>query len=160
MRFVIVLILSFMMLTFSVSAEYYRYVDEDGVTRYTDDLSQIPKKNRDLLERFNELKDTSVTPLKSIMSQMVKNATFKGDKSETDELKKRKVELDKSFQSLREEKENFIAQQKELTGKKDSVEELNNKAVDLNKRIAEYEKEKKKYIQSVKAYNKQFENRD
>ena len=54
------------MLVFPAYAEIYRYIDANGQTRWTDDLSQIPKEQRATAQRFEEAQST---PLKDSSSE-------------------------------------------------------------------------------------------
>lgn len=53
MRTLIVIFLFLLAATFS-HAQVYKWVDEQGVVHFTDDLSQIPEKHRKAMERREE----------------------------------------------------------------------------------------------------------
>lgn len=160
MRFVILLCIPLCVIfSFSASAEYYKYVDKNGVTRYTDDLSQVPKQKREELKKFKEIKSGYSQEIKTESSKVLKKTETKADNSKADELRNIKKELDEEYQSIKAERENLITQGKKAS-RKSAVEELNVKAAALNKRIEEYEKKKEDYIKRVKEYNTQLENRE
>ena len=50
-------------------AEFYQYVDEQGVSHYTDDKSQIPEQHRDQSNTFTERKDKLDPTQRSLMIQ-------------------------------------------------------------------------------------------
>ena len=45
--------------TFPVSAEFYEYIDENGIIHYTNDLTTIPTEYRSQLTRFDETESVS-----------------------------------------------------------------------------------------------------
>jgi len=78
---------------FSVSADYYRYIDENGVPRYVDTIRKVPKVYQD-----------------QVVYQIVHTRTGK----ETDaqkpmgDLLKKKMELDDEYTALMKEKEGLL----------------------------------------------------
>jgi len=47
------------MLSFATaaSAEFYKYIDKDGMVRYTNDYYQVPEDQRKRMEKYIEYKD-------------------------------------------------------------------------------------------------------
>ena len=43
-----------LLLALPVSAEFYKYVDKNGVTRFVDDLSKIPPEYQDAHQSYQE----------------------------------------------------------------------------------------------------------
>jgi hypothetical protein len=78
---------------FSVSADYYRYVDEKGVPRYVDSMMKVPKAYHNQVV-FHVLPTGNV------------NVTV-GQKSMGD-LTNKKMELDEEYTALMKEKEELL----------------------------------------------------
>ena len=50
----IFIIISFLMFSVSAAAEFYKYVDEEGNTRFTDDINQVPEAQRAKIRSYIE----------------------------------------------------------------------------------------------------------
>jgi chromosome segregation ATPase len=57
----IIFILLFLFITKLAFAEVYKWVDERGITHFTDDITQIPEKFRPRMERLKSLEEGVVT---------------------------------------------------------------------------------------------------
>ena len=77
----------------SVSADYYKYVDENGIIRYVDIMNKVPEAYKDRVVHHivptNAVKDTDVQKPMGI-------------------LLKKKVELDEEYAALMKQKEDLL----------------------------------------------------
>ena len=49
------------LLSAPASAQFYKYIDEDGNIRFTDDINQVPKQQRTTVKSYEEaVSDTDV----------------------------------------------------------------------------------------------------
>ncbi len=55
----VVMALALMLVPLISSAEFYKYRDESGVLRYTDDMNEIPKDQRPNMDAYSEPADFS-----------------------------------------------------------------------------------------------------
>jgi len=127
-----------------VMAEYYQYVDKDGMKHFTDDLSQVPKDQRPNLKTYqtiqpppeNESPDTKMPGSNNALA-------IEALLAEDNRLKK-------EYNALNKKKEALIKQEKTLSG-----EEYNTRITGLNLEIKQYQKKFEEYNNRVKEYNKQ-----
>ena len=49
--------LAVVIFAFSASAQIYKYTDEEGNVRFTDDLNQVPADQRDSVSASSEIED-------------------------------------------------------------------------------------------------------
>ena len=136
------LLLSVLCTTFGF-AEYYKWVDQDGVTHYTDDISKIPKEQRPGIDVYTSIE----TDEQKIPEQK------ESDKNiitlETLAVKK---------QALNKEYNDFLKRREVLLEQKKSIGEVkyNKLAKKLNIAIQEYQKKFKAYEALVEQYNEQI----
>ena len=50
----IFIVITFLMFSVSASAEFYKYVDDDGNVRFTDDINQVPEAQRSQIRSYIE----------------------------------------------------------------------------------------------------------
>jgi hypothetical protein len=133
-------------------AEFYRYTDQNGIERYTDDLVQVPEDQRGEVRRYVE-PDDHLTPeqrkKKAIGNS--RDATAKDEKDapveDTDkkeiaqikEIDEKKAQLDKEYKLLSHEKQVLASKKQAIKNQKD-LRSYNIKADALNERIADFDK--------------------
>ena len=133
-----------------VLAEYYQYVDKNGVKHYTDDLSQVPHSQRTDLNTYESIQSQNSGT--EIPSQTKKKETAENEITGTFEsLMAEKNRLDKEYEALKTKKEGLIGQQKTL-----SLEEYNAQATQLNTAAKQYQERRDNYNKRVQLYNKQL----
>ena len=89
------LLIGFLAMLFpvSVSADYYRYVDENGIPRYVDTLSKVPDAYKSQVARH-------IVPTSAVKDTDTQKSL--GD------LFKKKMELDEEYTALMKEKEAIL----------------------------------------------------
>ena len=93
MRPLLLIVFLPLLFPFSVSADYYRYVDENGVPRYVDTMGKVPKVYQD-----------------QVVYQIMPTSTGKDTEAQTpmSALLKKKMELDEEHAALLKEKEELL----------------------------------------------------
>jgi hypothetical protein len=147
------LVIIILMLAASLHAQIYKYIDEEGRKRWTDDLSQVPKAQRASAEQFEGVRDVPQEPsTKQEQSQtaITQNTDQGGDKNELtrESLMKEKSDLDNQYQSLLEER-------KQLEKMKSEKDDTTNRA-ELNKRISAYNAKTEQYETQLSAYKEKI----
>jgi hypothetical protein len=170
-----IVLLTLLALPATVSAEFYRYVDQDGKTHYTDDIANIPADQRSHVSEYDD------AALGSSLQQKTETTTQEeGDREATlrapeemppqaapgvgdDEtkavdqrLKETGVALEQEYQALMEEREQLDeAAKRPVTPamRRNLVEKVR----DLNSRINDYEKRRTAFNGEVEAYNASIE---
>ncbi|MGD9133045.1 MAG: DUF4124 domain-containing protein [Desulfobacterales bacterium] len=163
------IIIIFLMFSVSASAEFYKYVDEDGNVRFTDDINQVPEAQRAKIRSYIESESQEPAEQEVARENEAKQASedqqtdfadLSDDDSESlEDAKKRidelKSEIDQEYEALMKEKAQ-LAKDKEQAKNRDQIIEFNEKVESLNKRVAAYEKKGQDYKALVDDYNKRI----
>jgi len=163
-KIVVLLAGLFAFLPCTVFADFYRYKDENGVLRFTDNLSEVPVDQRPKVHSYKE-STGSQTPGKqageakpeaSGDTDSTEASETRKDKKPTDQeiekLLEIKAALDKEFAELEKEKQ-VLANQKGKLKTRSQIKARNEKVTRYNKRLAEYEKRRKAFQKEVDAFN-------
>jgi chromosome segregation ATPase len=161
-KWIIVLVL--ILLAASVSAEIFKYVDQDGNVLYTDDLSVIPAAQRSDVEVFSQTADKAHAAPEAAVQQSKQTETTKADDSEelSVRLEKQRTALaregealEEEIQALKKEKEAFFSSRRFKSGTDSRItrqlKELNKKIAASNKKLEKFEKKKAAYEAEMKA---------
>jgi hypothetical protein len=166
-----IFLLTLMALPTFASAEFYRYVDQEGKTHYTDDVANIPADQRAHVSQYEDAshesslkKDSEKTaPNQADAEDALRNPhemrpqqepeMGKGGKKVVDQtLKETGTALEQEYQALMEERKQLDEAAKTRTTpaiRRKLVEKIR----DFNSRIKDYEKRRKAFNQDVEAYN-------
>jgi hypothetical protein len=152
MKLIYVLIVCFLYVlsASSVFAEYYHYVDKDGIKHFTDDISEIPEDQRPDLDVYKSIqsspekeppeeKPSNEKQIESNGSIALKSLEIKND------------ELVNEYNALIKRNKALTGQKKTIDGKK-----YNELVTQLNIEIKKYQKKKEAYEKLVKQYNEQI----
>ncbi len=133
-----------------VSAEFYRYKDRHGNTIYTDDLSKVPKDQREQVKSYHESK---YRPPQATEKEEQKDKTLSGDASdaELNRLKQQEEALNRERETLKSERDR-LNKEKEEAVTPEQIKEYNRSIVDFNARIQAYEEKRDAYAVEVKKY--------
>jgi len=148
-----------------VQAEIYRYTDENGQKRWTDDLSQVPKDQRATAQHVESVgsaaqtqPETAETPLPSPAATDAKVMPDEADAVEApsrEALEQERAELNARYQKLLAEKKIL---EKMNTEPMDSVAraDLNQRILDYNKKTEQYETQLNLFNEKISAYNQKI----
>jgi hypothetical protein len=160
--FIIVVLLSA-----PASAQFYKYVDEDGNIRFTDDINQVPEAQRATVKSYEEaVSDTDVqNEADQSDSEVLPNSQQKTEAAEAaadidlgdldeayNQLKALRQEIDNEYNELLVEKET-LAQEKAEAKTREQVLDYNEKVKQFNERAKAHQQKSKKYEAQVDAYN-------
>ena len=93
MRTLLLIVFLSLLFPFSVSADYYRYVDENGVPRYVDTIGKVPKVYQDQVVHH-------ILPTSNVKDAVAQKPM--GD------LLKKKIVLDEEHTALMKEKKELL----------------------------------------------------
>ena len=165
---IIILTVALMLAASGAAGEYYKYMDENGTVRFTDDMTQIPEDQQEAAEVFASEISTSGetgsvgTSMEQEAVQRTENnndvieyATPAGDTFETRavELNQIQAELNKTRRALDEERATLQAQ---IPGEDATDKEkiaYRSKVDALNARIERYGEDIKAFEEKVEAFN-------
>ncbi len=153
-------------------AEYYRYVDESGQVRYTDNIDMIPKEQRPDIQEYYELqsipedtqngntqesekKQGQDQPASEENTEQIKidPAALEGDVNEIRAaLGSRKQAIDNEYKKLLEEKKTLDNSYSKIRSKA-GMDEYKKKVENLNTRIADFKKRRKVFNAKAEAFN-------
>ena len=145
-----------LMLTTSSPAQIYKYTDENGQKRWTDDLSQVPIEQRESAEHFEDMGNESQEPTTTATQEQDNPAVAPAaDQPEADSepdrqsLMKEKVDLEDQYRLLAQER-------KALEQMKLEQNDASNRT-ELNQRISAFNAKTKQYETQLNAYKKKVE---
>ena len=147
------------------SAEFYKYRDESGVLRFTDNLAEVPPDQRPNVSTYEGVQtapgDVPAEKTAGPSDGEQKDAAAAGDvdlevkedlEEEQNRLEQLKQSLDKERQELAGRKEALKEERKKLRDERDA-RIYNEKVEELNEHIAEYEQRRKAFQQQVESLN-------
>ena len=161
MNQMLVLVLSFAFLIAApVSAEYYKYYDENGNLRFTDDINQIPPDQRNQVKTYTSIEpqdEPQETTESSADNQPASEQEGEEGKpfnqeGRVKELDAIKTELTNEYKALSEENTR-LAEMKKKIKTTDDVKKYNAAAKKLIEKQKEHERKRKAYFSAVEEYN-------
>ncbi|WP_319524983.1 DUF4124 domain-containing protein [uncultured Desulfosarcina sp.] len=145
------------------SADIYKYIDENGQKRWTDDLSQVPVEQRNSAERM-ETGETFETPADAKAddaappepADKMEAAPPDTDEPNREALEKEKTALDTMYEELLREREQ-IEKAKAEAGEAMAQGDLRKKITAYNEKADTYEKRLKAFNDNVNKYNQRIQ---
>ena len=148
-----------------VSAEYYKYYDESGNLRFTDDINQIPLDQREQIKTYTSIEpeDTAPPPVSPSPTTTQENETTAtaserpaGQDIDYDqrikELDAEKLKLANEYKALMEENARLAALKKTVKTP-EAVKDYNAGVKVLNERLKEHDRKRKAFFSAVEEYN-------
>jgi len=143
----------------TVSAEFYKYVDENGNTHFTDDFNKVPEDQRAGLKGYEESdSDTDNVEKKAVKEKKVPNdnENIKNLEKFYDRLNNTRLQLVEEHEEIKKEREQNIEDRKNAETTEDAWK-ANQRIKKLNKRQEELKKKFEAYEAERKEYNKKLE---
>jgi hypothetical protein len=167
----IFIIISFLMFSVSAAAEIYKYVDEDGINHFTNDINEVPAaqraKARSYIESVSEAppeqKATQENQADQAAADQQTNFPDLSDdeqKSLADakkQIEQLRSEIDQEYEALLKEKQQLAIEKKQAKTREQIIE-FNKKVERMNKHVEAYEENGKAYKAQVDAYNERTTN--
>ncbi len=132
--------------------EYYRYVDENGIVSYTDDLSKLTDKQRGDVKTFASEKKQA-DDLEKQSQNPEGGDTFSDLPAEdanrgSQENRQLKESLDREFEALSKKRVELAMERKQIKSTAD-LQIFNRNATALNDQIKAYELKKQAYLKTI-----------
>lgn len=151
----IFVLISFLLFSVSASAEFYKYTDEDGNTRFTDDINQVPQEQRSKIRSYVESQSKEVpeqeatqeNPEKS--EQQAKFPDSSEDVATEGSLEELKIRIDEIKQEIDQEYAALLKEKEQLTKDKKQVK-TREQADSYNKRIENYNQQGQDFMKKQK----------
>ena len=151
-----------------VCAEFYKYRDGNGILRFTDNLSEVPKDQRPEIKTYQEADDflapwqrEEKARREAVVSEEAREAEARKTNvpktqigSTPDDLKQIKAGLDQEFDALMQRKQAVDAEKEALRAKdKKAAKACLEKAKQLNADIREFEQRRQAFQKKADAFN-------
>lgn len=131
-----------------VAAEIYRYADENGKIRYTDDLTRVPERRREKADEYIEFQASK--PASGAVSDTKPDASFRDLKTEAD-LNAAGLRLEEIRETLEKERTRLIEEQQRL----DKVRRVSNSKIgsrSYRKQLGQFQKDTEAYRAKRQAF--------
>jgi len=151
----------FIFFSTTVSAEFYKYVDENGNTCFTDDFNKVPEDQRAGLKGYEEYEsdsDTDTVEKKAVKENKVQddNENIKNLEKFHDRLNNTRLQLVEEHEKIKKEREQNIEDRKNAKTTEDAWK-VNERIIKLNKRQKELKDKFEAFEAERKEYRKQLE---
>ncbi|MBW1864546.1 MAG: DUF4124 domain-containing protein [Deltaproteobacteria bacterium] len=138
-----------------VFAEYYKYKDANGVFRFTDNLLNVPKDQRENIQAY---KEAAIPEPKPEASNVIEEeADLKGKNRRIEQLNSERESLEQSYRDLDAER-NFLLESSPSPQEKEAYETHKKRIDTFNKKIESYEEQRKIFQSKVDAFNAENKN--
>ncbi len=155
--FFVLFLLSISVVT--VSADFYRFVDENGNIIYTDDINKVPVEQREKVQSYEESTPEQAKPADSgdAPEDAAGNKTAITDEGlkERDRLQAQEKELSREYEELMSQREQLNDVKKNAVST-EQINEYNQKIIEFNARIQAYEEKRGALETEVKAFNERL----
>ena len=167
-----VLLIAFLLFSMNAFAEFYKYVDENGDIRFTDDINEVPEAQRSKIRSYVESQSKEVPEQQETIENQAEPEETVPDEQQANfpdgsedapvSLEDARKRLDQMREEIEEEFEALTAEKEKLTKEKDKattreqVIEYNKKIDELNARVKAYEDKGKAYQAAVDDYNQRI----
>ena len=137
-----------------VLGEFYRYVDESGNVKYTDDLGLVPEEQRPTAKTYIESR--GIPEEKTDVSDAEKEKTVQDSTAELDQRKiqldKEKLELEKEYEAMMKEQD-ALSEASKKAKTRVLVQKFNKSVLAFNEKTVEYEKKRRALDERIVKYN-------
>ena len=143
----------------TVSAEFYKYVDENGNTCFTDDFNKIPEDQRAGLKGYEESEsnDTDTVEKKAVKEKKAQDDNENIEKLEKfhDRLNNTRLQLLEEHKEMKKEREQLMEDRKNARDQRSAgkvnerIKKLNKRQEDLKKKFEAFEAERKEYSKQL-----------
>ncbi len=157
MRLTFLALLVSVFLVSPACAEFYRYTDEKGVVRYTDNLADVPADQREKIPGYRSSEELPASENKTETQAPPESGQEQSLSLSVESLRKAKEELDKERAELAAERKSLTEQQAEEENSPEEQIEINEKIDLLNQKIADFEKKQEEYRKQVELFNRQID---
>jgi len=164
--FNIFVLISFLLFSASASAEFYKYLDENGNVRFTDDINQVPEEQRAKISSYVESESPEPAPEQAATpdsqqepAQPENTAELVEEDAGKESLEAAKERIEALKQELEEEYKALVEEGKQLNKERKAALnneqrlEFNRKVDEYNKRGESYQAKQKEFEAQIEAYN-------
>ena len=132
------------------SAEIYKYRDQNGVLRFTDNLAEVPPAQREAVEQYQEIR-TTAEAVEQTPAPVSEKDAVQDARSVEKELTHEKEALDHEYSQLMEMRKSIEGAPQ--PGTSEEMDAHNKEAQDYNIRLKIYEVKLKAFREKLEAYH-------
>jgi hypothetical protein len=148
---IVTMVLVLLVLPVSVSAEIYKYRDQNGVLRFTDNLAEVPAPQRENIEQYQEIK-TPAGAFEQTPAVNSEQTDVQDSKAVEKELTNEKEVLDNEYSRLMEMRNSLESAPQPGTPEENAAYEK--RVQDYNNQLNIYEVKQKAFRTKVEEYRK------
>jgi hypothetical protein len=138
-----------------VCAEYYKYKDANGVIRYTDNLLNVPREQRENIQAYQEV--VAPEPDPGAPDERKEDATSTAENLRIEQLNSERESLEELFKELEAEQKSLMASSPNPQ-EAEAVETHRKRAEAFNQKVKSYEEQRKIFQSKIDAFNAEIEN--
>ena len=153
MNRIVIMLLVLMILPALVSAEIYKYRDQNGVLRFTDNLTEVPVAQRENIDQYQEIK-TAPDVAEQAPDNASGQAAVQDVQAVEKELMDEKGVLDIEYSQLTEMRNSLEAAPQ--PGTPEEIAAHKKKIQDYNIQLNIYEVKQKAFREKLEEYQKTF----
>ena len=162
--------LIFIFFSTTVSAEFYKYVDENGNTHFTDDFNKVPPDQREDVEEYDEsISDDSLPEESAEEDDSAEAETEEEFEEESEtaaaepddidskviELDERKAAIEKEYELLTKEKQR-LSEMRKTVKTQSAAKKYNEDVKALNLRLQEHDQKRQALLTEIEQHNAQL----
>lgn len=152
---IFLLLVALLLIPMPVFAEFYKYKDANGVLRFTDNLLDVPKDQRENIQIYKEV--VTPEPESEISDAQKEDAALKNQNNRAEQINNERVALEQSFKDLDAERKSVL--ESPPGPQEQEAYEAHKKRIEaFNAKIKAYEEQRKMFQAKVDAYNAEIEN--
>ena len=152
---ILLLLVTLSLISMPVFAEFYKYKDANGVLRFTDNLLEVPKDQREMIQIYKEV--VTPEPASDISDAQKEDAALKNQNNLAEQINNEREALEQSFKALDTERKSLL--ESPPSPQEQEAYEAHRKRIDaFNAKIKAYEEQRRMFQAKVDAYNANIEN--
>ncbi len=152
---ILLLLVALSLIPMPVFAEFYKYKDANGVLRFTDNLLEVPKDQREKIQTYKEV--VTPEPEPDISDAQKEDAALKNQNNRAEQINSEREVLEQSFKALDAERKSIL--ESPTSPQEQEAYEAHKQRIEaFNARIKAYEEQRKMFQAKVDAYNAEIEN--
>jgi len=149
------LLVALSLIPMPVFAEFYKYKDANGVLRFTDNLLEVPRDQRENIQTYKEV--VTPEPEPDISDAQKEDAALKNQNNRAEQINSEREVLEQSFKALDAERKSIL--ESPTSPQEQEAYEAHKQRIEaFNARIKAYEEQRKMFQAKVDAYNAEIEN--
>ena len=143
---IFLLLVALSLIPMPVFAEFYKYKDANGVLRFTDNLLEVPKDQREKIQTYKEV--VTPEPEPDISDAQKEDAVLKNQSNRAEQINNEREVLEQAFKALDAERKSLL--ESPPSPQEQEAYEAHKKRIEaFNAKIKAYEEQRKMFQSKV-----------